>query len=795
MANVNSVSSNSYSSIYGSRNVLSGLASGMDTESMIENSVSGYKTKLEELQKDKTKLEWKQEAYQGITDQLVNMNQKYTSYTSSTNLYSSLFFSKSTISPDGDNASAVLAIGKSTSTVAINSVSSLATGARYAVNAGALGFQSNGNVVNGNTVFTGALPKDWKAEANLTSTMKELENESLTVEVDGVKKTINMGDLFTRRQSNENMITVDGKIFNLTGIASGEDENFDVLQQAFVDSLNKELKNAFGTVGSGSGATNRVSVGLDDKGDLAVSVAGKSGSSVSISSTEGLGFSKTARNTVPLDETLRNVLGTDAWDPDGYGDFEAQDLVINGVKVGSYTPDATMNQILKDINQSAAGVKASYSSLSGEFLFESTETGSGSRVEFEGLGKKLFAAENTLGNETMADVLGMDVFAGKSSNSVHLLNGEILTVDATDTREDLMDKINNLGFGTQIRFDSASGAYQFTGSAISEDMLLDFGNDDDKTLGEVFSATGATYEAGRDAEFSVNINGRNMTVTRATNTVDIDGMTVTLKKTFNQGVTLNGNQAAEGAVTFSSNSDTDEIMAGIKSFVEDYNKLVTALHDAYTTQPLEKNSKNHTKYEPLSESDKEDMSDSAIERYEEKAKTGLLFGDSDLSTLYNRLTSMVTSGTLATELRSIGITASYSTSNKVTTLEIDEATLKNALDSDPEKVGDIFSRVKDENGTTNGLMANVKDTLDQYASTSTVSPGVLVKKAGSQQSPMSLLSNDMLTRINNTETKISDWESKLNAKIDYYSRQFTALEKMMQTMNGQSSMLSGLMGG
>ena len=71
MANVNSVSSsNSYSSIYGNRNILSGLASGMDTESMIENSVSGYKTKLEQLQQEKTKLEWKQEAYQGIKERI-----------------------------------------------------------------------------------------------------------------------------------------------------------------------------------------------------------------------------------------------------------------------------------------------------------------------------------------------------------------------------------------------------------------------------------------------------------------------------------------------------------------------------------------------------------------------------------------------------------------------------------------------------------------------------------------------------------------------------------------------------
>ena len=56
MASVSSVSSSS-SSIYGNRNVISGLASGMDTESMIENAVSGYKTKISTLQQKRTKVE------------------------------------------------------------------------------------------------------------------------------------------------------------------------------------------------------------------------------------------------------------------------------------------------------------------------------------------------------------------------------------------------------------------------------------------------------------------------------------------------------------------------------------------------------------------------------------------------------------------------------------------------------------------------------------------------------------------------------------------------------------------
>ena len=70
MASITSMvnGSSSLSSIYGNRNILSGLASGMDTESMIENAVSGIKLKIQNLTKKRTKVEWQQEAYRSIID-------------------------------------------------------------------------------------------------------------------------------------------------------------------------------------------------------------------------------------------------------------------------------------------------------------------------------------------------------------------------------------------------------------------------------------------------------------------------------------------------------------------------------------------------------------------------------------------------------------------------------------------------------------------------------------------------------------------------------------------------------
>ena len=139
MASISGTSSSSANSIYGTRNVISGLASGMDTESMIENAISGYKNKISGLNQQRTKLGWQQEAYRDIIAKMASFSSKYTSYTSSTNLMSSSFFNQAVRTvANGANASKVAASGRGSSNVAINGVRQLATAATYKLSGSAL---------------------------------------------------------------------------------------------------------------------------------------------------------------------------------------------------------------------------------------------------------------------------------------------------------------------------------------------------------------------------------------------------------------------------------------------------------------------------------------------------------------------------------------------------------------------------------------------------------------------------------------------------------------------------------
>ena len=233
-------------------------------------------------------------------------------------------------------------------------------------------------------------------------------------------------------------------------------------------------------------------------------------------------------------------------------------------------------------------------------------------------------------------------------------------------------------------------------------------------------------------------------------------------------------------------------MDTIKEFVNDYNEMVTQIKNAYGTMPLQKS--NGAYYEPLTDDDKNGMSDSAIEDWEEKAKTGILFGDRDLSSLYSRLTSAISMyGQDGADLKAAGITVNYS--NGLSTLSFNEKTLRDTLDSDPDRVKDIFTKSKDNGAATDGLVAAIKDPLEVFGGTTSAVKGTLVEKAGSPLAPTSIYQNYIQKQLDNLDTQIEKWQDKMSDQVDYYTTQFSKLEQLIAQMNSQSSSLAQMMGG
>jgi len=753
MASISSLTSStgSTNSLYGNRNVLSGLASGMDTEAMIENSISGYKKKVASLQQDQTQLTWKQDAYRGIIDKLVSVKNTYGSFTSSTNLASHSFFTKSiTTSAEGTYASKISATGQSSSEISISKVTSLATAASYSVSAGALGYTSSD--ISGSAINWGETVE----QSTMTGTM-----------------TIGYGS----------------KSYNLSFSATDVYKSAEELAQGIQDKLNKvEITNKFGET--------------EKLGDKITVTAGADGT-ITFSDTDGNNvYIKSASSNIK--DTLGITTGTEegksfqVTDPDSmfttktmaeYLSNQSVSVTLNGVtktiKTGDLTGADNPGQALRDNLQSAldsafgAGRVSVALNENGGLSFGGEES---QRIQVtSSVGEKLGIGDAGVSNYLNTNRKIGDFFEFENGEEDLVINGvKVGTYGADTTLSKIISDINNSGAGVKVSYSSLTNEFRFTASETGSTGRIDFG-EGSSLASQLFGSIEGSFVSGTDAELTATVNGREMTIRRASNTVDLDGMSVTLKGTFEAAST-------EDAVKFSSKADSDTIVNAVKSFVQDYNSILKEVHTAYSTQPLKDSSGGA--YKPLTDTDRADMSESAISSYEEKAKTGILFADSDLSALYGSLRDALQTGDALKKLEAIGITQSYY--NGTIQLSLDESKLRSALDSDPSKVENAFATT--QNGDS-GIMKNVASAIDKYANTTSGSPGILVQLAGSKYSPVSLLNNTLQTKIDKLDDTIASWQDKMSSKIDYYTKQFTALEKLINSMNSQSSMLSGLMGG
>ena len=920
MASITSLSNSSYntSSIYGNRNILSGLASGMDTETMIENAVSGIKLKIQNLTRKRTKIEWQQEAYRSIIDKAVNLSQKYTSYASKTNLMSNSFFSNAVkTATNGTFKDKVSATGKTSSDIKINAVKQLATAATYTVSGlgGSMGDMSsitgdafdltkdlNVNNMSGTLTLQyggsngtsfditfdeledlSEMSGGTSAQKMANAINKKLGELSYTYSKNGVSETttadkaikavvgadgkvtfrdalgngnevkISSSSGNMRKYAGETELTVDSslnssiqtsnyligktlgitfngstKTINLSEVLNKVDMSDDATEDKnvqFQKALQSKLNDTFGT--------DKITASYED-GKLSFK-AGKEGDTLSLGGTAiaALGFENGDTNYINPNKKLTDILGEDSdllkknrllavgevniskmtdeagnrVKRDKNGKFYRVDddnnylynFKVNGASI-TVNEDTTLEGLMNSINSSAnAGVKVSYSKMTNEFKFTATETGANSKIEFSGLAADLFGpSDNAKPNDSFADNYGfrwpegsdkpsrITVQAGSSSYS--------FDVRPNTTMQDFADLLNSSS-GQQLNasYDNKTGQLTVTDqNGVEQEITITdrMGAEHKRVIEPLIK-----YTAGQDAIIDVEVNGKRFeNLTRSSNTFEIDGLNITAKGAFNadgaNAPDKDGNEYE--AVTFTTTTDSDKIIEAIRSFVDDYNEMATELKNAYSTMPTQKS--DGSRYEPLTAEEEEQYSESELKAYNEKAKQGILFGDSTLSSMYSKLLNAIQPGsTDGQTLREIGIGTSYSSG--LTTLSLDEDKLRAALDSDPDKVRNAFTKTRDSGSATDGLMKTLQNTLDGYVKTTGEPKGVLITRAGSIKAPTSLNNNSLKSQMDNIDNQIDRWTDKMADQIDRYTSKFSKLEQLIAEMNSQSSALMGLMGG
>ncbi len=770
---------------------LSGMSSGLDTESLVSALVSGYRLQKDNLVKAQTKLSWKQEKWSTMNSKIYSF---YTGSLSTARFSKNYNLKKATIS--NSNYATVEASTSAVTGTQKLKVNKLAT-AGYLTGGVISAKDSSGNT----TKVTGSTKL-----SDITG-MESGKSGSLQITVEGKATDIQLSEDMTVN----NLISK----FKEAGVNASFDENN---QRFFISSKTSGTEHEFElTASSSAGMTALSALGLadtsidnvdnivapykslinsyTDEKTYATSYAkSKYDSDVSSYNSNVSTYLKniqTATSEQKIANLKQKCVNTFMTTVDGKSENMAtarenlkseQDELSNKVKDGSATDDekdrlSAINSVMSTLGDDTLTLddaKAFQTSVQKEIdtaqlkIDSNTEsiTNMYKEAGFGDVSESTYTIDATNGK-----LVVKDSEMAKYVSDDGKIDTENYTYSMAEaaTQSDASSAINSYKSSAKTQYEYAQSmvdAYN-TVTATNVDKTSVAYKTALETLGvKDVSGTSAKRVYAEDSE--IELNGAKFT--NNTNTYSINGLTIT-------ATALTG----DNEITISTENDVDGIYDSIKSFISDYNSLIKEIDTAY-------NAASAKGYEPLTSDEKSAMTDDQIKEWENKVKTSLLRRDSTLSSISSMmkndmLKSYEIDGKSYT-LSSFGIsTGGYFTSgeNEKGVLHIDgdsddsvsksnEDKLKAALASDPDTVVSFFSQ----------LASDLYSDLGKKMQSTSMSSSFKVYN----DKEMSKEYSDYTTKISDKETEISTWE-------DYYYKKFSSMESALASLNSQQSSLSG----
>ena len=291
--------------------------------------------------------------------------------------------------------------------------------------------------------------------------------------------------------------------------------------------------------------------------------------------------------------------------------------------------------------------------------------------------------------------------------------------------------------------------------------LTDIADFDDTTADQTVSTKGTDGE--------VTIDGKKYPATSSKLTVGNVAYTI----------------GAKGTTTVTVSQDTDKLVENVKKFVEDYNKMIDALNTKYyETQ--------YDDYGVLTKSQEAGMSQEQITKWNEKAKSGLLYHDAQLGKIISSMrealyTPVEDTGSDYNTMMSLGISSSTDQGH----ITLDETKLKKAIAADPNAVRSVFAAsgdVTNKDGTTStdynkeGVMNRISDAL--HANLKTL-------KSYAGDSSETADGSTLGTLIENLKTKMSDFKVQMTAYENRLYDKYDAMETAIQRLGVQMGYITG----
>lgn len=788
-----------------------GLASGIDRDALIEQMTARTTSKITSKKQAMTKLEWKRDAYRSISNKIIDLQDNYLSYSATKSLKNSDFFAKNQVSVQGDPdyTKYISATGNAdtASRVSVLGVNKLATSATLisgekktdsAITLGGISASdfSNKEIKTSNLSGTkltfgtySITDKQFTTEATFTfptSYEKKLDNgKTETVTIDYTASSDKIVEQLNEALDSQGFLGKDGKSgikFTLNG---------DQIQISQTDSITdkgkscviRETSSALKSLGFNSGKMNQDEinngVSLDEfnassnKSSFEAAAITKQplsgylkGKSISVSyggqtkNIELIGDKEEIKDFKAFKDSLQNKLDKA---------FGSGKVTVGEDSKGSLTFTATDSSQILQISadskelQNALGITSTQSNKisTGSSLWENRDK--------LGLGKY-----NT--KEELNDALKNFTVNG----------AKIDNITADTTVDGLLTAINNnKDAGVTATYLGSANKFVLSSNEKGKGREISLGADPDKkddAANLIFGGDKKESHDGTDGEMSILYNGVQTTITSSSNTFSIDGLDIRATNTFNTG-----SATAEGGVSFTASADTEKVTETVKKFIEAYNAMIDEVRTQATTKP-------DSNYKPLTDDQKNEMNETSIKNWEDKAKEGILYNSSALKDLDNAtqgiFSSMMMNGVSYDDLEKIGISFSddYTAGGKIV---FDEEKFKTAMDSDPEKVSDLFTG-------THGIVNTIDSTLStyatRYASRNGNSYGVLIEEAGSEKLSLTLTNNSIYKELKDMQETITNLQSQLSTEQDRYISQFTQMERLINQMNSQSSYLSQLGG-
>lgn len=382
-------------------------------------------------------------------------------------------------------------------------------------------------------------------------------------------------------------------------------------------------------------------------------------------------------------------------------------------------------------------------------------------------------------------------------------NGTAKEISVKNT-DKLSDVINNISIATggavTASFSQLTGKFSIesatTGS--SQSISIEQGNG----TGGAIAALGVVGASGNGKDATVTITppgGIPTTVIKSTNNFTIDG------------ISYNLTGAGDSTVTVA-NTNTDKVYDKIKTFIDKYNAIV----DKIQTKLTEKQS-SRSAYKPLTDAQKESMTDSQITTWETKAKVGLLRNDENLQNMLSSLKSAFTTGVSGVGLTmgkygsgSIGLDISTDYSKPAHVDITDASKLKAAISSNGEQILKMFTNVSTYTDTDkekeksvkysqSGIFARIKGIFeDNVGFTNTTLNTAILTKYANKQDDFSITgtagTSTLPNQIYQKQLLIDKLKQTLSDKSEAYYQKFSKLETAMNTLNSQQSYISQMMG-